>query len=556
MKKKTIIIIFFIFLFLTFSPKAFAESISSFNSKIRLEKSGLFTVTEVIDYDFGANDRHGIFRDIDLNRQIGDYTQTITVNFLDIKRDLKKEPYTTSFTQDQATVKIGNPNATITGLHKYEITYQVQNGIGNYKDHDELYWNVTGDKWQIPINRATAQVSSSFPLTFTNGACFTGEKGSKESSCSVSTGFSEFSTISSLLSNEGLTIVIGFPQGTFPESKLYKTPTQTKFDTRILTFLLPIFAIVAFAYYLFLPIFIIVWYFKHKRKSRFGEVTVNFDIPKDENKQRILPAEAGTIDTARLDKDDVVATIFDLAIRKYLKIIELTEKKGILKLKKSEYVLSKLKDHNDGKVSNFEKILLDRLFEDGDEIKLSSLNNDFYITFGNIQKEVFNSLVKKGFYSKNPSNMKALLAVLGGLSIFFGFNLFLGIVLITISQKVMGRTQKGDDLDFRIDGLKLFLKSMDRNYKWQAKQLAIVEDMIPYAIALGYISQFMEQLKIIMPNYKPTWYAGNLAFYSVSNSMFSSMYSNFSTVAPSSSSGFSGGGSSGGGGGGGGGGSW
>jgi hypothetical protein len=35
-----------------------------------------------------------------------------------------------------------------------------------------------------------------------------------------------------------------------------------------------------------------------------------------------VPALAGTIDTAKLEKDDVTATIFDLAIRRYIRMEE------------------------------------------------------------------------------------------------------------------------------------------------------------------------------------------------------------------------------------------
>jgi uncharacterized membrane protein len=98
---------------------------------------------------------------------------------------------------------------------------------------------------------------------------------------------------------------------------------------------------------------------------------------------------------------------------------------------------------------------------------------------------------------------------------------------------------------------------MDRNYTWQMEQLYIVEKMIPYAVALGYIDEFMEQLKIIKPDYNPTWYTGyNGSFYLGYAALYSSMNTNVTNIAPSSSSGFSGGGFSGGGGGGGGGGSW
>jgi len=139
---------------------------------------------------------------------------------------------------------------------------------------------------------------------------------------------------------------------------------------------------------------------------------------------------------------------------------------------------------------------------------------------------------------------------------FFTFNLILAAVLFWLSRKLNGRTSLGDEIDFKIDGLKLFLKSMDRNYKWQAEKFYTVEQMIPYAVSLGYIDKFMEALKILKPDYNPSWYSGYHGSFFASYAAFSvAASSNITTSAPSSSSGFSSG-SSGGGGGGGGGGSW
>lgn len=96
---------------------------------------------------------------------------------------------------------------------------------------------------------------------------------------------------------------------------------------------------------------------------------------------------------------------------------------------------------------------------------------------------------------------------------------------------------------------------MDRNYKWQAEKFYTVEQMIPYAMALGYIDEFMQALKILKPDYNPSWYSGSRGSFFLGYSAFYLATSgNITTAAPSSSG--SSGGFSGGGGGGGGGGSW
>ena len=245
--------------------------------------------------------------------------------------------------------------------------------------------------------------------------------------------------------------------------------------------------------------------------------------------------------------------MFDLAIRRYIKLEEVKSKRNLFPDSKKQKIV-KLKD-DDGKLSPFEKKLFVRLFKDGNEVFAQDLKKDFYKTYQHLEEEAFKDLVKKKYFAKNPKVQRGFLLIFGLIAIFTT-NFILGLVLVYLSRKLIGRTALGDEIDFKIDGLKLFLKSMDRNYEWQAQKFYTVEQMIPYAMALGYIDRFMEQLKIIKPDYNPTWYYGYSGnFYSSYGSFFSSMNSNMTTSAPSSSSGSSGG-SSGGGGGGGGGGSW
>ncbi len=510
-------------------------------------------VGETIVYDFGDIDHHGIYRYIPRVSRIGDLYRQIEINFTDVLRDGKNEKYETTNSTDQAYIKIGDPNSTIVGVHTYIIKYKVANAIGsNFEDHDEIYWNATGSEWTIPIEKAKISVETDFGVLPNRAACFTGAAGSTQKECSVPTDppFSPISALKTLTPGEGLTVVYGYPAGTFPKSILTKDDPVAKHNRNVA---LALAAIPLVGNFILAPI-AFFWYLTHKRKNRFGPPAVNFDIPKDNTGKVIPPAEAGTIDTAKLERDDVVATIFDLAIRKYIRIDEAKKDKkilGIIPSGKDDYLITKLKNV-DSANTPYEKTLMDALFTEGESVSLSSLKKTFYKTFEDMEKEVFESLVARGYYTKNPTVQRSLL-ISGAVASLFTLSVLLSLVLFYLSRKLNGRTEKGDQIDWRIDGLKLFLEKMDRNYTWQAGQLAIVEKMIPYAMALGYIEKFMQILKIVKPDYNPTWYSGQNAFYNAA--LFSSFNSNITTSAPSNSSGFSGG-SSGGGGGGGGGGGW
>ena len=54
-------------------------------------------------------------------------------------------------------LKIYIPGAVDT-TRTVEISYIVRNGIRYFEDHDEFYWNVTGNDWPVPIDHAEAHV--------------------------------------------------------------------------------------------------------------------------------------------------------------------------------------------------------------------------------------------------------------------------------------------------------------------------------------------------------------------------------------------------------------
>lgn len=546
---KKFLFLFSILFFFTKPQTTFAEIIHSFDVNILAHKSGVMDVAETINYDFEYGERHGIYRYIPTYSKVGNKYRIIKIENVKVERDGQSENFSRSQSDEQVSFKIGNADKTITGDHIYKISYTVKNGIGsNFPDHDEIYWNSTGNGWDVDIEKAKITISTDFPVTLKNFLCFTGSLGSKNSNCYVSKNSAV--TSQSLSTEEGLSAVSVYPVNTFPISILSNNPPQTIIE-KIFSYIISHYSYIWIFFNIILVPILIFWYQKKKNKKRFGSPTVNFDIPKDQKGERVAPALSGTIDTSKLERDDITATIFDLAIRKYIKLKEEKTVKKFLPDSTNQKII-KLKE-DDGKLNSYEKVLFDRLFRDGDTVSLTDLKIDFYQTYNEIEDKVFSELVKQGYYTKNPKVQKGILIFLSVVSLF-SLNIFLALTLFYLSIRLIGRTPKGDDMDFKIDGLKLFLKSMDRNYNWQAKNFYTVEQMIPYAMALGYIEKFMEQLKIIKPDYNPSWYSGySGSFYGNYAGFYSSMSTN---MISSSSSGSGGGGFSGGGGGGGGGGSW
>lgn len=532
------------------SPKAIAqEKIDSFHVDVTAQENGDLSVLESINYDFGSSYRHGIYRYIPLVSRVGDLYRVIDVSFTKVSRDGKKEKFKIDNSGDKIEVKIGDPDRKITGSHLYEIGYLVRNAVGsNYSDHDEIYWNVTGNGWEVPISSASVSFKDDFGVPIKKAACYTGGLGSRGGNCQVKIENNSIAVYSNsaLANGEGLTFVAGFPVGTFPKSILQKNKPMDP-DLKVLLMFYG-FAFIALNF--ILAPYLLYKYLKKRNKVYLGPPVVNFDLPETDDGSRITPSEAGTVDNTKLEKMDIVATIFDLAIRKYIKIEGVESKKMLGLIKDQDFKISRLK--NTESLNIFESKLLNSLFSGKKSVSLKDVQLSYTI-FGELEKKNFSMLISRKLFIKNPKAQKGACLAFGLAGLFTGF-IVIGPVLIYLSAKLNGRTEKGDEMDWKLDGLKIFLKATKRYDIWQTKNFIFLEKMIPYAMALGVIEEYMKELKILKPDYSPSWYSGRGSFYAMYPLFSSAAGSGVTTTAPSSSSGFSGG--SGGGGGGGGGGSW
>ena len=67
------------------------------------------------------------------------------------------------------------------------LHYRVTNGLKFFEDHDELYWNVTGDEWDVPVENASAQILLPPGVTGIRALAFTGSYGSRAQNADVVT---------------------------------------------------------------------------------------------------------------------------------------------------------------------------------------------------------------------------------------------------------------------------------------------------------------------------------------------------------------------------------
>ena len=197
------------------------ERILDFHSEIDVAADSSMQVTETIRVrGEGQRIRHGIYRDFptDYSDRAGN---RVHVDFepLDLTRDGKMEAFHTEAQGNGMRVYFGTQDTTLSpGEHVYAFRYRTTRQLGYFADHDELYWNATGNGWEFPIDAAGAAVTlpGAIAVSDLHVEGYTGAQGSKGQDYTASAdapSHAIFATTRALAPGEGLTIVVGFPKG-------------------------------------------------------------------------------------------------------------------------------------------------------------------------------------------------------------------------------------------------------------------------------------------------------------------------------------------------------
>ncbi|MDD5490025.1 MAG: DUF2207 domain-containing protein, partial [Candidatus Moranbacteria bacterium] len=577
MKYKAILVII-ICLFFAFFAQAQeisnVEKITNFDGEIRINSDSSIDVKETIKYDFGDLEKHGIFRFIPVKYKArgGNYNLRVT----DVKiTDANGVPqnFTTTYEGENIKFQIGDSDKLVSGQKSYVISYVIRRAVNYFSDHDELYWNFTGDKWPVPIESASAKVT--LPENAKENLqykCFEGVFGTtNECGSSANGNILEYKSTGTMDPGEGMTIVAGWPKGITPEPTFFQKLWDIAKDN----------------WTLFVPLAVLALMYRHwnkKGRDPKGRGTI---IAQYEPPDKLAPAEIGTMVDGSADNQDVSSTIIDLAVNKFLKIKH-SEEKGFLGIKSSEYTFTRLKDEEPAR--DFEKEVMKGIFDSGKEKKLSELKNKFYKTLATVKSQLYEGVTQKGYYVSNPNSTRTIWVVSGVVSggilagIFGSFQgawgvlsgILSGIIILVFGWLMPAMTKKGAELKENILGFKDFLSVTETDrlkfhnapekiassaIRQGGRNPAMFEKFLPYAMVLGVEKEWAKQFEGIY-NQEPSWYedSSGRMFNAI---ILSSMISDFSNTAgaamasqPSSAagggSGFSGGGGGGGFGGGGG----
>ena len=194
------------------------EHILHYDSRVVVQTNGALAVTETIDVEAqGDQIKHGVYRDfpqlyrgtLGVRIKTGFTVQSVT-------RDGQPEAYHLAGRANGVRVYIGLEDSMVSrGLHRYELVYTTDRQLGFFADHDELYWNVTGNGWAFVIDDVTATVVLPAGATVQTVTAYTGAQGERGRDFTATQVDNQavFKTSRRLPAQNGLTVVVEWPKG-------------------------------------------------------------------------------------------------------------------------------------------------------------------------------------------------------------------------------------------------------------------------------------------------------------------------------------------------------
>jgi uncharacterized membrane protein YgcG len=390
--------------------------------------------------------------------------------------------------------------------HTYILRYRVVGGLRFYEGGDQVWWKAIPPDHNFPIRASTITVT--LPGTFAKDQLDVASYGPTTTSRLSERGQVVFEA-QNIAADQELEVRVQFPHGVVQGSA---SAWQASFDRR--QTLGPAFSIALGGLGLLIliggPLLVYLLWYTRGRDRPVGLVAEYVSEPPGD-----LPAAvAGVLVDERADVKDVIAGIVDLARRG---VLTMEEKKleGFLGIGSGQDFIFHLKDASKA-TRPYEQTLLRAVFGGRDEQKLSDLRQKFYTSLPTLREQLYQEVVREGFFPANPQSTRSRytgLGVLGifgaGLGAFVLMLLFAGytewafcpgaaaavpaIGLIIVGGYMPRRTPKGAEEAAKWNAFRRYLQQIEKQADLQAVKDKF-EQYLPYAVAFGIerrlISQF------------------------------------------------------------------
>ena len=579
--KKFSILFMFMVMFLFNSSRLAAvilhsEKIRNYEVTVQINKNGTLTVNEVIDYQFGEEFKHGIYRDIPLrSKRFGFDVHKSFIKMNWIKRDGKDEEYTKNHFYEGIRYRIGSETELV-NLYKtesiYELNYDIYNAVFEKDGIYQVYYNAIGQFWNVPIEQA------SVIIRFPDGQkikkneiekleVYTGSYGEKGENYDILENDEEIHiSTKELEAKNGLTFMLNL--------KTDKISPTLVDKLKIVYLSNPAIIILPFLL-LFLTIYSIVTWNLFGRDPQGKSVIPEFNLPKD-----ISPMFAAYINGERDTVEILNAGIFTLLTKGF---IVANRVNGEIKYNK-EY---KTVYTQETELAEEERMLLDALSSEKNDIfgsekriynkansiieilkekyhKIIYKNNGSFLVpfycaapvfiifiFSQTNFEIFNPfiilyiLITLGSFFHRiwiTVSKKLLIGlviiVILGVSFYQGIEIFVFttyfVILFIVYAKLIGKyTNEGLRKKEYLKGMKMYIKTAEEN---QIRKFDNVKELIeyfngilPFAVALGVKNEAIKLMKKTIKIYNfdinESYINSHTHIYAYSNHSFTNAFS-------------------------------
>src|SRR5674476_51323 len=164
------------------SPLAAADQtagreITRFDVAAELGTDGVARVTLDFDFDFGNDPGHGPFLTLPTRQDAGEKDRLYRISGISASSSTGAPAQVNTEPSGGALIlRIGDPDIDdVSGVQTYHLEYTVDgwvNPASPQHSGDELYWNVIGNGWEIPISGVSVQVTG--PGALQDAVCFAG----------------------------------------------------------------------------------------------------------------------------------------------------------------------------------------------------------------------------------------------------------------------------------------------------------------------------------------------------------------------------------------------
>jgi hypothetical protein len=554
-----------------------AEAINSFTVQAKVNADTSMSIVETITYDFGTEDRHGIFRDLVTYDELpsGD-RRYYGVSVESVTQDGNPATYDLSENGRYLEVKIGDADTVINGPHVYVISYTVRNGLRAISAEDmatgtmpagisqgdvEMYWDLIGDAWQVPIADGRGTITG--PADALSASCYWGVSGSTTTCPANVTGPSAEVGGIPLQPGEGLTASVVYPKSAFTAAPI-EDVRAPEVPLGIWTFLgsIPVAGL--------LTIVPALAAFALRRKDK--GVDLHAAPPEYEAPDGLSPAEmmaAWKGSRAKGDSRVFAATLVDLAAR------------GWVTLQTTDGLVVAPTAGGHGDLRPWERAFMDELMPAGAPAELQKYDKEHT----EVWKSTYDELViaaeasgRRNPLGDKPDRRWNWLLIVSGACFLLGFItiFFAGPVAAFLLPVAVGaligffiarlitprqETQQSAQFIAKVKGLERVLSTdpsaarRELALKLGLPAAAVMATMLPFAIVFKLAKSWIGAFPDLTPSDLAATGFGYLTLMQL-NSMIDDTQSSTAAATMTQSSGSGGGGFSGGGGGGGGGGSW